>query len=397
MALQLSNNYAARTISNLDENAANITVLCVFRTPAGTVNNGGVGLIYNNAANRYCGVRIAAGMIEAGARTANQTPINLGAVAPSTQYIVSTTKTAAGSVSSRLNNGAALTASVTTATIAYNRYGVGTYFNGSQIATTNVEVCYFRVFNRILTAAELDAFHAGNQSGIDPAGIIDGHDLISDLNSDFGGAALTWTDAEGDPPVFTAYDPFAPLYSVTNINGGSSVTYGQAVTWTATGFSPNAATVDGISAAAVSASGMTLPPLVDGQAAPRPGSRAVLATEDVNSANGTVSVSEPAGYQYVQLTTQTTDPAKATPPEAQPGWHWMVETKNNTVATANGLVTTDHAGEVLAWLIRDDTKIAGQYAIIFGEGGEYIETRKISARKIYAEKIKAVKITASKI
>lgn len=378
MALQLSNNYAARTISNIDENAANITVLCVFRTPAGTVNNGGVGMIYNNAANRYCGVRIAAGVIDAGARTSNQTPINLGAVAPSTQYIVSTTKTASGSVSSRLNNGAALTASVTTATIAYNRYGVGTYFNGSQIATTNVEVCYFRVFNRILTTAELDAFHAGNQSGIDPTGIIDGHDLISDLNSDFGGASLTWTDAEGDPPTFTAYDPFAPLYSVTNINGGIPVTYGQAVTWTATGFTPSSATVDGISASAVSASGMTLPPLVDGQAAPRPGSRAVVATEGGNSANGTVTFTAPAGYQYVQLTTQTDDPAKATPDEAEAGDHWMLETKNDTVSTAEGFVSTNHEGEILAWLIKDDTKIAGQYAIIFGEGGQYIETRSLA-------------------
>lgn len=397
MALQLNNNYAIRTVSGLDENAANITVLCAFRTPSGAVNNGGVALVYNNAANRYCGVRIAAGMIEAGARTASQTPINMGAVAPSSQYIVSTTKTAGGAVSSRINNGAALTATVSTATVGYNRYGVGTYFNSAQIATTNCEVAYFRVFNRILTTSELDAFHAGNLAGIDPAGIVDGHDLISDLNSDFGGTALTFTDAESDPPVFTAWDPFAAPYSITGVNGGSPATYGQAVTWTASGFSPNAATVDGIAATAVSSSGMTLPALVDGQAASRPGSRAVVASEGGNSANATIPVSAPAGFQYVQLTAQTNDPAKATPPEAAPDDHWMVETKNNTVAYDNGLVETDHVGTVIAWLIKDDTKIAGQYAIIFGEGGEYIETRKISARKIYAEKIKAVKITASRI
>ena len=41
---------------------------------------------------------------------------------------------------------------------------------------------------------------------------------------------------------------------ITNIHGGNPVTYGQAVTWTATGFSPNAATVDGVSATAVSVS-----------------------------------------------------------------------------------------------------------------------------------------------
>ncbi len=186
-------------------------------------------------------------------------------------------------------------------------------------------------------------------------------------------------------------------YAISDINGGNPATYGQAVTWTATGFSPNAATVDGIAASAVSSSGMTLPSLVDGHAAPRPGSRAVVASEGGNSANATMPVAAPAGFQYIQLTTQTSDPAKATPAEADPDDHWMVETKNNTVATADGLIKTDHVGTVIAWLIKDDTKIAGQYAIIFGEGGEYIETRKISARKIYAEKIKAVKITASRI
>lgn len=212
-----------------------------------------------------------------------------------------------------------------------------------------------------------------------------------------GGADDPFGSATGQTSLNPFYMVVQSGAGLSDINGGSPATYGDSVTWTATGFVPSSATVDGVAATSVSETGMTIPSLVDGQATARPGARTVTATDGTNSPSANLTINPPAGYQYFQLTTQTSDPAKATPDEAVSGDHWMVETKDSTVATADGLVSTNHDGEILAWLIKDDTKIAGQYAIIFGEGGEYIETRKISARNIYAEKIKAVKITASKI
>lgn len=171
------------------------------------------------------------------------------------------------------------------------------------------------------------------------------------------------------------------------ITVAGDVVHGTPKTWTSQDFDPaiNAATLDGVACSAVSNTGFTPPALVDGQVTARPGSRTITATNGTQSDSEDVNVAPPPGFNYVQLIAQSTDPARATPAESVAGDHFMYENKNGTVITSAGLPSSNHEGEILAWLVKDATKIAGQYAIIFGDGGQYIETRSLAVAGLGAK------------
>lgn len=212
-------------------------------------------------------------------------------------------------------------------------------------------------------------------------------DVVTNNNSfpnPFGAAG----NATGIPGMFVTIED-GP--AVTGVNGGNPLQPGVAANWTVAGFdpAPSAAKLDGVDCSSVSNTGFTPPALVDGQVTARPGSRTLTATNGAQSDSETVNVSPPPGFNYVQLIAQSTDPARATPAEAVAGDHFMYENKNGTVITSAGLPSSNHEGEILAWLVKDDTKIAGQYAIIFGEGGQYIETRSLAVAGLGAKGLAA--------
>lgn len=221
------------------------------------------------------------------------------------------------------------------------------------------------------------------------------------VSGDFNTASTSFPDPFGSATNQTSLVPMVMIIEdgagLSDINSGAAATYGQSVIWTTTGFAPNTAVVDGVPSTAVSSSGMTLPTLADGELAPRPGTRTVSASEGGTSANSTISIEAPAGFQYVQLTTQATDETRATPDEAEPGDHFMVETGDNTIAYPNGTVGTNRVGSAVAWLIKDTTKLAGQYEIIFGEGGVVLEVKRLLAFKYTAFKPTAIKPKAEKL
>lgn len=374
MALQLSNNYAQRALpaNTYGENNTSNTLCIAFRTPA-TIANGGIYTLYNSAANRYFGVRIATGNLEAGIRSSAGVPISLGAAAPNTVYRITVTKNTTGGVSARANGGAAVTGTVAVATLGYTNIGVGTYFNASLISTSNVEIAYARAYNRILSSAELDAFHAGDLASIADTGIIDAHNLISDLNSNASGTALTFVDPESDPPVFTSWDPFAAAQTVTNVNGGNPIKPGQAFTWSTSGFTPavNTATLDGVSLSAVSAAGATNFPLTDEAKNPRPGNRTLTAGNGTVSADATVPVGIPDNHGMTALAgTLNFGDGSVIPPGSVAGDIILFPTSisgtpTNTEVDADGTGRTDPTMQTL-WRIKGDTGYTQSYRLIGG-------------------------------
>lgn len=382
MALQLSNNYAQRSLpaSTYGENSTSNTVCVVIRTPA-SPSNGGIYTLYNSASNRYFGVRIATGNLEAGIRSSSGVPISLGAVAANTVYRITVTKTTGGSVSVRVNGGTAVTGTVAVATLGYTNIGVGTYFNSSMISTSNVEVAYARAYNRILTTAELDAFHAGNIAGIDNTGIIDAHDLISDLNTDASGTNLTFVDPESDPPVFTSWDPFAGSAEILSVNGGEALTPGETATWIVSGFAPqpNAGTLDGIALSGVSSSGFTVPGYVDGQKIPLPGTKTLVASNGAQSDSESVAVGVIPGYTYVVLAPGFDEGNYSVVQGAGASAGWLVIHPTTDVVGTNALLQSNAEGERTYWLADPVSGNGYSYLVTTGADGSLTVSRSLTS------------------
>ncbi len=378
MSLVLSNNYA--NLGSLSyavtENKTTGTMLVVFRTGA-TVPAGGIFTLYNATVNQYMGFRVVGTTIEAGIRSGGGTPaVVVASVQPNTTYYLSLKKTAAGAVSCRVNSNAAVTKTVSVASTGYNRLGVGTYYNATNISTTVGQVAYARYYSDSISDAQLDLFHSNNLLLMSNTNLQYSYDLLSDLNSDVGGTALTFVDPESDPPVFDSYDPFAPLYDVSDINGGDPLSQNQSITWSVSGFTSNInyAEVDDIPFQSAGNTGGITPELVDESYSPRPGTRTFTVSNALSqTASENVEWEPPTDYSYTTLAgTLNFGVGSVIPPGSVAGdFIYFPDVVGGEITYSevdpDGTGRTNYTGQQLYWHIRGSDGYTRNYRLITGE------------------------------
>lgn len=172
--------------------------------------------------------------------------------------------------------------------------------------------------------------------------------------------------------------------AISSVNGGNPVIPGQAATWTATGFSPNAATLDGIACLSVSSLGFTPPGYADEANNPRPGNRSLVASEGANTASATVPVGVIPGYKYQTLASVSASLYSVVKDmDADIGDFVVYPDADGNSVTSAGEIETNHEGSQVFWLIKGDTGYGLSYNVLTGPGGELIEVnRSLTAKSL---------------
>lgn len=190
---------------------------------------------------------------------------------------------------------------------------------------------------------------------------------------------------------------------ISEVNEGSNtVEYGEVFTWETTGLTPDSATISGLPCLSVSATGGTIPSLVDETVVPTPGIRPLIASDSVGNVSTPefpVTLNLPAGLRSVELAgtlnTSATGVIHNFSPAAKAGDFiaWPTEVDEGDIPLAENYQTIispeadiDQAffiGSRTFWHISTDESdpdvgTAYSYTVTLVEGGSVSVTRSLS-------------------